>query len=174
VLVSICGNVTAGLIEVGYPSLERNDDVAKGAKKQDAQPQGGNGLKRLEERLLKASLSKGFPAYVRTNFDRLSRILETNRGSEKWEELAKWAVEEGLTGGKELKPMTAKRTYEREVERRKKAAQKPKSQPAITVRAIQIFEEPKPVEAPTPPSDDAEARIEKLRRQMARRSGREI
>jgi hypothetical protein len=141
--------------------------VAKGSKTPE-QPT-GNGLKRLEDRLSRARVGAGFPAYVRANFDRLSRIIEASpRGVAKWAELAKLAGENGL------QPNTAKRAYEREKKRREKlvAAGPKREQPARTAPPVMILSEV--AEKPDPPMRPERVNdpIEALKREMNQRSGR--
>ena len=91
--------------------------MAKGARGKENPP--ADGLKRLKERLTKVSKYPSFPAYLRQEFDGFADVIRLG-GPTKWDEIAKWAEEEGYTGGKPLQPATAKRSYEREKQRRSK------------------------------------------------------
>lgn len=98
--------------------------MAKVVKGKETPPD--NGLKRLQERLTKVSKYPSFPAYLRQDFDAFSEAIRLG-GPTKWDEIAKWATEEGYTGGKTIQAATAKRSYEREKQRREAAAKTPKS-----------------------------------------------
>lgn len=76
-----------------------------------------NALKRLEERLTKTAKYPSFPAYLRADFEAFSKTIGLG-GRDKWDEIAAWAVEERLTGGKVIKGSAAKSAYEREKRRR--------------------------------------------------------
>lgn len=78
-----------------------------------------NGLKRLETRLTKTAAYPSFPAYLRANFEAFSKTIGVG-GPDKWDEIAAWAFEERLSGGKEIKGSGAKSAYEREKKRRAK------------------------------------------------------
>ena len=97
--------------------------MAKVVKDKETQP--ANGLKRLKERLTKVSKYPSFPAYLRQAFDAFSEAIRLG-GPTKWDEIAKWAMEEGYTGGKPIQPATAKLSYEREKQRRERAVKPPK------------------------------------------------
>lgn len=102
----------------------------------DKKEKPANGLKRLEERLTKTALFPTFAAYLRVNFDGFSQIVARG-GPSKWADVAAWAFEERLTGGKEITAASAKRAFEREKQRRE-AAKVANLQPARTAKAAHL------------------------------------
>jgi hypothetical protein len=80
----------------------------------------GNGLKRLADRLARSSKRSPFARYLHANYDRFTQIL--GEYGARWEEIAQWAQDEDLTGGKPIKASAARRAYDRERQRRAKAA----------------------------------------------------
>jgi hypothetical protein len=122
IALSGCEFVAGGSIETGHFSFGGGIGVVKGANRREgSEPD----VRRLKKRLQDVAITKSFPAYVRANFEHLSQVLDAGpRGPEKWDALASWAVEEGLTGGSALKPATAKRAYEREAQRQRAAERK--------------------------------------------------
>jgi hypothetical protein len=145
--VSDCEIVTPRSIDAEYLGFDRRRLVAN----RESVP--ANGKKRLEERLSRLSKGRSFTAYVRENFEWLSQqIQKAGRDPEKWTEIAAWAVEEGLTGGKSLTPAGAKKAFERETARRKKleeaAKRKERSQPA-PIGASVVAADPQPPALPS-------------------------
>jgi hypothetical protein len=112
----------------------------------------GNGLKRLADRLARSSKRSPFARYLHANYDRFTQIL--GEYGARWEEIAQWAQEEGLTGGKPIKATAARRAYDRERQRRAGAASSappkvsPERQPAPPART----QEPSPEGQETPDS----------------------
>lgn len=128
--------------------------MAKDVKDQKKPP--ANGLKRLEERLTKVARHSGFPAYVRANFATFSRVVESvGRNAAKWDEIAEWANEEGLSGDRKVTAIAAKRAYEREKKRREQSPKPTKSEPkssSVTGRPpVRVHAEPAPKPSGVPP-----------------------
>lgn len=117
--------------------------MAKDPKAREKPP--GNGLKRLEERLMEGERSQSFAAYVRENWDRFHRlIVRVGRRADKWDIIAEWANKEKITGDRELKPGAARRAYERvraerlpKKDRGKRSSEQPARNPA-PVRMLDI------------------------------------
>ncbi|MFL5289311.1 MAG: hypothetical protein ACJ8AW_52240 [Rhodopila sp.] len=110
-----------------------------------------NGLKRLEEKLSLDDSPMSFPDYVRSDFDSLARIVKAaGRRADKWDKLAEWAFEEGVTGGKPLTGAAVRKAFYREVARRKKleeaaaAKRKERSQPAPIGAPVRTADPPPP------------------------------
>lgn len=156
-LVSGCEVVANRSIEVGYPDFDRSGFVAKGVRDQGKPP--GNGLKRLQERLTKVAPHSGFPAYVRAHFETFSKVVvSAGRNAAKWDEIAKWAQDEGLTSGRPLTAVAAKRAYEREKKRREGTPKPPNPKAAPTSdpprsTSVRMVAEPSLPEAQTNPLD---------------------
>lgn len=127
--VSGCEVIASSSIEAGYPNLDRREGVAKSGKRSD--PHEGNGLKRLEDRLVKSSSPQNFPSYVRENFDRFHRlILAIGRRADKWEIIAQWWVDDKeMVGNKPINPDAARRAYERI--RSERMPKKPSTKPPV-------------------------------------------
>lgn len=113
--------------------------MAKAIK--DKETQANNGLKRLRQRLTQVSKYPSFPAYLRQDFDAFSDAISLG-GPTKWDEIAKWAMEEGYTGGKPIQAATAKRSYERVKQRRQFTAKsaKPARSQTITTPTPRVAE----------------------------------
>lgn len=104
-----------------------------------------NGFKRLGVRLSKVTKRSPFSAWLAqgSNFESLSAVLEEH--GVRWDEIAKWAQEEGHTGGNPITAVTTKRAFEREQAKRKagpkqrerptpkKSIEQPKQEPAQNV-----------------------------------------
>ena len=165
---------TGTLIGTNHDAFRNDGDASVTRKPKTDQPIGQpeNGFRRLGERLAKETKRSPFSIWLaqEDHFDRLDEQIK--RHGVRWDVVAQWAMDEGLTDGQPLTALAARRTYEREAKRRREQPKSPpKAQPLAgppTVRMIELARE-----TPPPASDDAEARIEKLKRQMARRSGRE-
>lgn len=123
------------------------------------------GLSRLEERLAKVARRSPFSAYLMANFDELTALIE--RYGPHWDEIAKWATEEGHTGGKPLSGDTARKAYERERDKRAKAGVKEPKRPrpapgsAVKSGAVEIVRKAEPA---SEPDDEIEALLQEGRR----------
>jgi len=155
-----CRLIADRFIETGDPEFEKRGLVTKLP----------NGLKRLETRLTKNAAYPSFPAYLRANFDAFSKTIGVG-GPDKWEEIAAWAYEERLSGGKEIKGSGAKSAYDREKRRRAKLVKAP-AKPAVKPLPQQSAAEAEP---PSPaPSRDARARFqEQFKRAIIRKKPEE-
>lgn len=112
--------------------------------------------------------------WLRQHHDELQEMLEQVPRPD-WQAITAALRDENLldAAGKPPTPERVRQTWVKvrkdvEIARRRQAA---KSQPIAGPPPVRILDTPKP--EPQPASDDAAARIEKLRRQMNKRSGRE-
>jgi hypothetical protein len=155
VRMEFCDLTPNGFIDPPYPGFERSHRVVRSERPP-------NGLRRLEERLTKVAKFPSFPAYLRANFEAFSKTIGRG-GPDKWTDIAAWALEEGLTGGKSITAGGAKRAFEREKARRARligpAAPVTPAGDKHAQRAPAMMPE-RETELPAPaPSSDARARF---------------
>lgn len=89
---------------------------------------GREDLKRLEDRLAEVARRSPWSAYVMKNFDALTAMIQEYGAH--WDTIVAWAIDEGhVDKDKGLSPEAARKAYERERDRRKKADQTRTAQP---------------------------------------------
>jgi hypothetical protein len=126
----------------------------------------GNGIKRLGEKLSKASKRSPFSVWMAANFERFADQIAQHGA--RWDVIARWAQDENLTGGKPITAANTKRIYEREKARRAKAAavregrskrEAPASTAPVSTAPVRMLPQrpaPEQPQVPTdPPADPA-------------------
>lgn len=113
-----------------------------------AADENGNGFKRLGARLAKTTRRSAFSIWLAQE-DHYERLDETiKKHGVRWDEIAKWAMDERLTGDKPITGLAAKRAYERETVRRESAE---KTQSVTSVkRAPSMQPDVRPSQSPNP------------------------
>lgn len=111
---------------------------------------GGEDLKRLEDRLAEVARRSPWSAYVMKNFDALTTMIKQYGAH--WDTIVAWAIDEGhVDKDKGLSPDAARKAYERERDRRRKAPEQTKTD-LPTAPAVRMF----PV-SPTKPDNQDKA-----------------